>query len=41
MTSGGWIFMLITWGIIISLLVFTYARTITYNEEDCDDDSST
>lgn len=41
MTTGGWIFMLITWAIIISLVAFTYARTITHDEEDCDDESST
>ena len=33
MTTGGWIFMLVTWAVIISLLVFTYARTIFYKED--------
>jgi hypothetical protein len=28
MTIGGWIFFIITWGIIISLVVFSYGRVI-------------
>lgn len=28
MTLGGWIFFIITWGIIISLVVFSYGRVI-------------
>lgn len=36
MTTGGWIFMLVTWVIILLLVVFTYSRTIFYREE-CDD----
>jgi uncharacterized membrane protein len=36
MTTGGWIFMLVTWAVILLLVIFTYYRTIFYREE-CDD----
>jgi len=28
MTFGGWIFFILTWGIIISLVVFSYGKVI-------------
>ena len=32
MTVGGWIFMLISWGIISTLLAFTLWRTLRHKE---------
>ncbi len=32
MTTGGWIFMLVSWGIIISLLAYTLWRTLRHRE---------
>lgn len=37
MTTGGWIFMLISWGVILSLMMFTYVRTITCKPQAEDD----
>jgi hypothetical protein len=33
MTLGGWIFFIFTWGIIISLVIFSYRRVLGNNEE--------
>jgi len=39
MTTGGWIFMLLTWGIIITILIACYSRIMSDhdNEQDRDD----
>ncbi|HKK21586.1 MAG TPA: hypothetical protein VJ983_08945 [candidate division Zixibacteria bacterium] len=29
MTTGGWIFMLLSWTVIISVLIFCYKRTFS------------
>ncbi len=33
MTTGGWIFMLTSWGIITFLLAYTLWRTLRHREE--------
>lgn len=39
MTFGGWLFMLVSWAIIISLLIFTYQRTIRNNGDSNQDET--
>lgn len=29
MTAGGWVFMIISWSVIISLMAFCYYKTLT------------
>lgn len=31
MTTGGWIFMIFSWGVILALVVYAYAKTLTSN----------
>lgn len=38
MSVEGWIFMALTWGVILTLIVFSYRKTI--RSENGDDDSS-
>ena len=39
MTAGGWIFLLVSWGVILTLVGFCYFRTLRSGDESCDDDS--
>ena len=41
MTGGGWIFLLISWGVILSLVGFCYYRTLRSGSPNCDDDNDT
>ncbi len=34
MTTGGWIFLILTWGVIISLMIFCYVRVLRDNPVD-------
>jgi len=38
MTFGGWIFFIFTWGIIISLVVFSYGRALKGSSENNNSD---
>jgi hypothetical protein len=34
MTTGAWIFMIIFWGIVLSLVTFCYSRTLRSDNND-------
>jgi len=36
MTIGGWIFMILAWGVIIFTLIYTYSRLVSGNDKQVD-----
>jgi len=34
MNTGGWIFMLVTWSIIIGMMIYCYARVMRSEEDE-------
>ena len=38
MTTGGWLFLIVAWGVIISLVVYCYARTLSCEEPEHDEE---
>ena len=34
MTTGGWVFLMIVWGLVIGVVTFCYSRTLGNDEPD-------
>ena len=39
MTTGGWIFLVLSWGVILSLVLFCYSKIISDKEDTSGEDT--